>query len=97
MRHEELLDTVATIQAKVTDYLLPALPFSLLVVLLLIYLRGMVRAYRAAGDGWKSMDHDVRVVFLVAVPLFRGGIKAFMLADRMFYTPKAELMKPGAR
>jgi hypothetical protein len=41
---------------------------------LLLYLRGMVRAYRTAGAGWKCMDRDVRVVFLLAVPLFRGGI-----------------------
>jgi hypothetical protein len=77
--------------------LLPALPVSFLIMALLLYLRGMVQAYRAAGAGWKCMDRDVRVVFLLAVPLFRGGIKLFMLADRLFYTPRVELMKNGAR
>ena len=56
----------------------------------------MLRAYRAAGDGWKRMDRDVRMVFLFAVPLFRGGIKLFLLADRLFYTPKFERMRQAS-
>jgi MtN3 and saliva related transmembrane protein len=32
-------------------------------------------------------------VELLAVPLFRGGIKLFMLADRLFYTPRVELIE----
>lgn len=90
-------DNVTGMQTTVKDYLFPALPFALVIILLFIYLRGMLRAYRAAADGWKSMDHDVRVVFLLAVPLFRGGIKTFMLADRLFYRPKAEFVKGRAR
>jgi hypothetical protein len=97
MRYEDLLGYITTILPTVKEYFLPALPFSLLVVLLLIYLRGMVRAYCAAGDGWKRMDRDVRMVFLFAVPLFRGSINILVLADKLFYTPRAELMKPGAR
>lgn len=94
MRYENLFETLT---ATVSDNLLPALPISLLIMLLLLYVRGMVRAYRAAGDDWKRMDRDVRTVFLFAVPLFRGGIKLFLLADRLFYTPRVERMTPGAR
>ena len=97
MRYTDLLENVTAFRSTVADYLLPALPISFLIMLLLLYLRGMLRAYRAAGDGWKRMDHDVRMVFLFAVPLFRGGIKVLVLADRLFYTPKSEFMKPGAR
>jgi hypothetical protein len=97
MRYQDLLQTAATLCSTVTEHFLPALPMSFLIVLLLLYLRGMVRAYRAAGAGWKRMDRDVRVVFLLAVPMFRGGIKLFMWADRLFYTPKVELMNNGSR
>jgi hypothetical protein len=97
MRSEDLLGNIAITLPAVWEYVLPALPFSLIVVVLLIYLRGMVRAYRAAGNDWQRMDHDVRMVFLFAVPLFRGGSKILVLADKLFYTPKAEVMKPGAR
>ena len=83
--------------ATIADDLLPALPISLLIILLLLYVRGIGRAYRAAGEDWKRMDRDVRTVFLFAVPLFRGGIKLFLWADRLFYTPKVERMTPGAR
>ena len=55
--------------------------------LLALYLRGMVGAYRAAGDSWKTMDRDVRIVFLLAVPLFRGGIYVLMWIDRLLYAP----------
>ena len=83
--------------ATVADDLLPAFPIGLLIILLLLYVRGIGRAYRAAGEDWKRMDRDVRTVFLFAVPLFRGGIKLFLWADRLFYTPKVERMTPGAR
>ena len=49
-----------------------------------------MRAYRAAGEGWRSMDRDVKLVFLLAVPIFRGAIKILLLADKVFYTPKVE-------
>jgi hypothetical protein len=57
--------------------------------LLALYLRGMVSAYRAAGDSWKTMDPDVRMVFILAAPLFRGGINLLMWIDRLFYAPKS--------
>ena len=38
------------------------------------------------------MDRDVRLVFLLAVPLFRGGIQVLLLIDRLFYAPKTEIM-----
>ena len=90
MRYEDLVEKM------VADDLLPALLLSFVTLLLLLYVRGMVRAYRAAGDDWKRMDRDVRMVFLFAVPLFRGGIKVFLWADRLFYTPKVERMRPEA-
>ena len=97
MRYDDLLENVIAYRTTVADNVLPALLLSFIMLLLLLYLRGMVRAYRAAGDGWKRMDRDVRTVFLFAVPLFRGGIKLFLWADRLFYTPKVERMTPGAR
>ena len=69
MRYD-IFENVMAYLATVADGLLPALPISLLIILLLLYVRGMVRAYRAAGDDWKRMDRDVRTVFLFAVPLF---------------------------
>ena len=95
MRYQDLLETVATLRSTVTDNLPRALPLSFLFLLVLLYVRGMVRAYRAAGTGWNRMDRDVRVVFLLAVPLFRGGIRLFLWADRLYYTPKVELIKKG--
>ena len=74
------------------DALLPALAASIVAFLLLLYVWGIVGAYRAAGDGWKAMDRDVRLVFLLAVPLFRGGIQVLLWVDKLFYTPKAEKM-----
>jgi hypothetical protein len=65
---------------------------SIVLVLLVIYLRGIVLVYRAAGDNWKTMDRDVRLVFLLAVPLFRGAIKVLMRMDKLFYTPKTVKM-----
>jgi hypothetical protein len=72
------------------DAMLPALAASIVVFLLLLYVWGIVGAYRAAGDGWKTMDRDVRLVFLLAVPLFRAGIQVLLWVDRLFYTPKVE-------
>jgi cytochrome bd-type quinol oxidase subunit 2 len=72
------------------DALLPALAASALLFLVLLYVRGIVRAYRAAGESWKAMDRDVRLVFLLAVPLFRGGIKVLLWMDSLFYTPSSE-------
>jgi hypothetical protein len=83
---------IAAARTSIRENALPALLASLVLLLLLLYMRGMVRAYRAAGAGWWSMDRDVRIVFLLAVPLFRGVITVFVLADRVFYTPKVELM-----
>ena len=97
MRYEDLIENVTAYRATVAENLLPALFLSFVTLLLLLYVRGMVRAYRAAGDGWKRMDRDVRMVFLFAVPLFRGGIKVFLWADRLFYTPKIERMTLGGR
>jgi hypothetical protein len=71
-----------------SDTLLPVFYASLVVLLLLLYGRGMMRAYRAAGEGWRKMDRDVQIVFLFGVPLFRGAIKVLLLADRLFYHPK---------
>jgi hypothetical protein len=96
MRYQDLIENVTTYRATVADNLLPVLLLSLVTLLLLLYVRGMARAYRAAGDAWKGMDRDVRMVFLFAVPLFRGGIKLFLWADRLFYTPKVERMRPEA-
>ena len=90
MRYEDLVENVSAYWATVADNLLPSLLLSLVTLLLLLYVRGMVRAYRAAGDDWERMDRDVRTVFLLAVPLFRGGIKVFLWADRLFYTPTIE-------
>jgi hypothetical protein len=70
--------------------LLPVLGVSILACLLLLYVRGILQAYRAAGDGWRTMDRDVRFVFLLVVPLFRGGIQVLLWIDRLFYTPKSE-------
>jgi hypothetical protein len=36
------------------------------------------------------MDRDVRLVFLLVVPLFRGGIQVLLWVDRLFYTPTSE-------
>jgi hypothetical protein len=72
--------------------LLPVVGASILAGLLLLYVRGIVQAYRAAGDGWRTMDRDVRFVFLLVVPLFRGGIQVLLWVDRLFYIPKAEKM-----
>ena len=77
---------------KPDDTLLPPVAASIVVFLLLLYVWGIVGAYRAAGDGWKTMDRDARLVFLLAVPLFRGGILVLLWVDRLFYTPKAEKM-----
>jgi hypothetical protein len=66
--------------------LLPALPVS--------FLHGAAALPPRHGA---SLPHRRRRVELLAVPLFRGGIKLFMLADRLFYTPRVELMKNGAR
>jgi hypothetical protein len=96
MRYQDLIENVNTYRATVADNLLPVLLLSLVSLLLLLYVRGMARAYRAAGDAWKGMDRDVRMVFLFAVPLFRGGIKVFLWADRLFYTPKVERTRPEA-
>jgi hypothetical protein len=75
----------------------PALLVSLLGLLALLYVRAMVLAYRAAGADWQRMDRDVRIVFLLAAPLFRGAIKLLLLADRILYTPKIETMTKPRR
>jgi hypothetical protein len=72
--------------------LLAVLAASILVFLVVLYLLGIVRAYRAARESWKTMDRDVRLVFLLAVPLFRGGIQLLLLVDKLFYSPKTEKM-----
>ena len=51
---------------------------------------GMVRAYRAGGAGWKNMDRDVKVVFLLVLPIVRCAGTALLLADRLLYRPKTE-------
>ena len=86
MAHEELFDVS----------LLRVLAASILVFLLLLYAWGIVRAYRAAGDSWKTMDRDVRLVFLLAVPLFRGAIKVLLCIDRLFYNPRSAAMTRNA-
>ena len=92
MRYEDRVENVSAYGATVANNLLPSLLLSFITLLLLLYVRGMVRAYRAAGDDWKRMDRDVRTVFLFAVPLFRGGIKLVLWADRLFYTPTIETL-----
>jgi hypothetical protein len=92
MRYGNLIENVRAYRTMVAENLLPALILSFVTLLPLLYVRGMVRAYRAAGDDWKRMDRDVRMVFLFAVPLFRGGIKLVLWADRLFYTPTIERM-----
>lgn len=82
--------------ADLDEALLAAVPVSL-VLFVLLYLRGIVRAYRASGESWKTMDRDVRLVYLLAVPLFRGGIKVLLLLDKLFYMPKGEITKTGNR
>jgi hypothetical protein len=77
-----------------SDATLAGLVVSIL-VLLALYVRGMIGAYRAAGDSWKTMDRDVRMVFLLAVPLFRGGIFLLMWIDRLFYAPKSVATASG--
>ena len=72
------------------------LPAIILVCLIVLYLRGVVGPYRAAGDSWRTMDRDVRMAFLLVVPLFRGGIEILLLIDRMFYVPKAELREQSS-
>ena len=72
MRYEDLIENVTTYRATVADNLLPELLLSFVTLLLLLYVRGMVRAYRAAGDGWKRMDRDVRMVFLSALAAGAG-------------------------
>jgi hypothetical protein len=81
----ELIASAATIRALLCENAPYALAASLGGLLVLLYVRGMWRAYRAAGDDWQDMDRDVRVVFLLAVPLFRGAITVLVLADRIFY------------
>lgn len=78
-----------------SDNLLAALPLSVVVMLSYLYIRGMYRAYRAAGDDWGRMDRDVRVVFLFAVPVFRGAVRLLMMADRIFYRPKTQRQFPA--
>jgi hypothetical protein len=68
--------------------LLTALPISILVLLGLLYVRGVVRAYLAAGENWKNMDQDVRLVFILLVPLFRAAVTVLMVVDRLFYRPR---------
>lgn len=87
---DEMLGAVAAFFSDMRENLLPALIFGLVGVLTLLYVRGMMRAYRAAGEGWRSMDRDVKLVFFLAVPIFRGAIKILLLADKVFYTPKVE-------
>ncbi len=70
-----------------SDRLLTALPISIFVVLALLYLSGVARAYLAAGERWKTMDRDVKMVFLLVVPLFRAGVAVLMVADWIFYRP----------
>jgi hypothetical protein len=82
-------------EALFGDALLPALVATVVVFLLLLYVWGIVGAYRAAGHGWKSMDRDVRLVFPLAVPLIRGGIWVLLCVDRLFYTPKARTKESG--
>ncbi len=72
------------------DALLPALAAIILAVALLLYVWAIVGAYRAAAGN--SMDRDVRLVFLLTVPLFRGAVKVLLWVDRIFYTPTSEKM-----
>jgi hypothetical protein len=58
-----------------------------LIALVVLYLWGVARAYRAAGDGWSTMDRDVRVVFLLTVPVFQAAVAVMLCIDRLFYTP----------
>ena len=60
---DDILDAVGAFLSDMRENMLPALMFSVIGVLLLLYVRGMVRAYRVAGDGWRSMDRDVKLVF----------------------------------
>ena len=73
-----------------SDRLLTALPISIVISLALLYLTGVARAYLAAGERWKTMDRDVKVVFLLAVPLFRAGVALLMVADWIFYRPSRD-------
>ena len=77
-------------QEEFFDDSLFAVAASFLVFLFMLYVWGIVRAYRAAGDGWKTMDRDVRLVFLFAVPLFRSGVQVLLWIDR-FYTPETDI------
>jgi hypothetical protein len=42
--------------------------------LLLLYLIGVARAYFAVGREWARLDRDVRIVFLLAVPVLRAVV-----------------------
>lgn len=77
----------AALWPGMSDNLMAALAVSLPIVLTLLYVRGVARAYIAAGENWKTMDPDVRVVFLLIVPLFRAGVALLMAADWLFYRP----------
>ena len=52
------------------DFSDPVIPVLIVSTLALVglYVNGIVRACRAAGDSWKTMDRDVWLVFLLAVP-----------------------------
>jgi cytochrome bd-type quinol oxidase subunit 2 len=87
MQLEDFIADDETRWPRISSNLLTALPISILVLLALLYVRGVVRAYLAAGENWKRMDHDVRLVFILIVPLFRAGVTLLMCADRLFYRP----------
>jgi hypothetical protein len=92
MSPDTLIEMATSLRTVLRENMLPALVLSLVGLLILLYVRGIVHAYRAAGADWRGMDRDVRLVFLLAVPLFRGAIKVLVLADRVFYTPRVEAM-----
>jgi energy-converting hydrogenase Eha subunit G len=94
MPFESLFESAAA-GTNLPENILPGLVASLVVLLVFVYVRGILRAYRAAGADWAKMDRDVKMVFLLAVPLFRGAIKVLVLADQVFYTPKVEAMTRG--
>lgn len=62
-----------------------AVALTIAVIILGLYVFGMVAAYRAAGGGWSQMDRDVKLVYLLAVPLFQAGVRLLLWVDRLFF------------
>jgi hypothetical protein len=63
---------------------------SVVALLLALYVRGVLRTYREARGGGKTIDRDVLVVLLLVVPLFRGAVRVLFWMDRLFFKPKVE-------